>query len=154
MGVKKDLWTFPQLFQGDCFKVTKVRWITVPMSNDFWRGATEGGRAVVSVLSFGLTNWVNGGVKDLSHECIEILYQCERCGNSQRFTAEINGKNSACFVCGYYEYEYDERGSHIPQSMTVEDAERIYRQVGESYNFFFENCSAWCSSYWSSVTQY
>ena len=105
----------------------------------------------MSIFSFGLTNFV---LKDLSHECIEILYECEECGNSQRFTAEINKKKNTYFGCGYYEYEYDERSWHVPRSMTVEDAERIYCQLGKRYNILVNNCMHWCSRYWNRVTQY
>ena len=81
--------------------VTKIRWIRVPMSNGFVRGAAETGRVVVGVLTAGISTWFNGGIKDLSHECIEILTTCTRCGDSKRFTAEILDEGVTCFECGY-----------------------------------------------------
>ena len=49
------------------------------MANDFVTGAAETGRWVVGFATLGLSAVVNGGIKDLSHECIEIEYTCERC---------------------------------------------------------------------------
>lgn len=133
-----------------CYKVTELRWIRVPMASDFATGAAEVGRWTVGIATLGLSAVVNGGIKDLSHECIEIVYTCERCapGNWQRFTTEIMGKRDTYFTCGYYSIEKDARHTHKPASMTVADVESKYNQMGSYYNFMFENCSHWCSQMW------
>lgn len=136
------------------YKVNEIRWIRVPMSNDFARGVTQVGRVLVGVGTLGLSAVVNGGIKDLSHECIEIQATCQ-CGNQQRFTAEIMGKEKkggGCdFRCGYYRYEYNARHTYKPTSMTLMYVKDKYDEMGQSYNFFFENCSHWCSELWNKL---
>ena len=143
-----------------CKRVTEIRWIRVPMANGFWTGAAEVGRWAVGIHTLGLSAVVNGGIKDLSHECIEIIYTCERCapGNWQRFTAEILGKSKkgkgndgTRFVCGYYSVEKDARHTRKPMGMTLEYVERKYNEMGEHYNFVFENCSHWASCLWNKL---
>ena len=124
------------------------------MTNCFLKGTAEVGRVLVGGLTLGLSTVVNGGIKDLSHECIEIIYTCERCSQgNQRFTADVS-ESGATFRCGYYRYEYRERGSHEPRCMTVEDVEGMYKRVGNEYGFFFENCFTWSSHLWSYLTEY
>ena len=62
------------------YRVTEIRWIRVPMSSGFMRGTTQVARVVFGVATLGTTAWVNGGVKDLSRECIEILTTCKYWG--------------------------------------------------------------------------
>lgn len=133
------------------YRVTEIRWIRVPMSSDFVRGATEAGRVMVGVLTMGFSTWVNGGIKDLSHECIEILATCKCCGNSQRFTAEILGGGDTSFLCGYYSQEYNARQTYKPSSMTLSYIKEKYDGISSSYDFVFKNCSHWCSELWSKL---
>ena len=85
------------------YKVNEIRWICVPMANDFMRRFTEGGREVVGIATLGVSTWFNGGsIKDLSHECIEIRTACQCCGCNHMFNVEIMGENETCFNCGYY----------------------------------------------------
>lgn len=135
------------------FKVTEIRWIRVPMANGFVTGAAETGRWVAGFATLGLSTVVNGGIKDLSHECIEIVYTCEKCapGNWQRFTAEILGKNDTRLVCGYYSLEKDARHTRKPPSMTMAYVKSKYDEMSGHYNFVFENCSHWCSVLWNKL---
>ena len=145
-----------------CYKVTEIRWIRVPMANGFMTGTAETGRWVVGIGTLGVSTWFNGGIKDLSHECIQIVYTCERCapGNQQRFTAEILGKakkgkakkgSRTRFVCGYYSIEKDAKHTYKPTSMTVAYVESKYNEMGSHYNFVFDNCSHWASCLWNKL---
>ena len=136
-----------------CYKVTEVRWIRVPMANDFVTGTAEVGRWVVGFGTLGLSTVVNGGIKDLSHECIEIVYTCQRCpsGNWARFTAEIMGKRDTQFRCGYYSIEKDARRTYKPRSLTVAEVEGKYNEMGDDYNLVFDNCSHWASTLWNKL---
>ena len=142
-----------------CYKVTEIRWIRVPMANDVVTVASEIGRWAVGFATLSVSAWFNGGIKDLSHECIEIVYTCERCpsGNWQRFTAEILGKEKkkkgggTRFACGYYSIEKDARRTYKPTSMTVAYVESKYNEMGSHYNFVFDNCSHWCSCLWNKL---
>lgn len=137
-------------------RVTEIRWLRVPMSTDFARGATEVGRVVVAVATLSVSTWLNGGIKDLSHECIVISATCSKCGNSQKYTAEILGKskgggNNTSFKCGYYSLYYNARHTYQPSSMTLAYAKAKYDEMGSSYNFVFENCSHWSSELWGKL---
>lgn len=133
------------------YKVNEIRWIRVPMSSEFARGATEVGRVVVGVATLSASAWVNGGIKDLSHECIEIIAECQRCGNWQRFTAEINGQDNKSFLCGYYSREYNARHTRKPSSMTLAYVKEKYDEMDEDYGLVFQNCSHWCSELWNKL---
>lgn len=76
--------------------------VRIPISSTFAKQET--GRVVVGIKYFTLSfsTQVNGGCKDQSHECIEILYTCECCGSSKGFIAEIQGDGDMEFNCGYY----------------------------------------------------
>ena len=141
-----------------CKRVTEVRWIRVPMASGFLTGTAEVGRWVVGIGTLGVSAVFNGGIKDLSHECIEIIYTCDRCpsGNWKRFTAEILGKNKkggggTRFVCGYYSVKKDARHTYKPTSMTLDYVERKYNEMGEGYDFVFNNCSHWSSCLWNKL---
>ena len=138
-------------------KVTEIRWERVPMSNDFARGATQVGRVVVGIASLGFSAWVNGGIKDLSHECIEISVTCSKCGKSHKYTAEILGKskkggsNAKSFRCGQYSFYYDARHTYNPSSMTLANVKAKYDEMDSSYGLVFENCSHWSSELWGKL---
>ena len=133
------------------YRVTEIRWIRVPMSNGFLRGTAEVGRWVTGIATLGTSTWFNGGIKDLSHECIEIHATCKHCGNSQYFTAEILGENDTSFCCGYYSREFNARHTYKPSSMTVDYVRAKYNEMGESYRLLDKNCYTWCSELWSKL---
>lgn len=133
------------------YRVTEIRWIRVPMSSGFMRGTTQVGRVVFGVATLGTTAWLNGGIKDLSHECIEILTTCKYCGHSTRFTAEIIQENDTNFRCGYYSREYNARHTSKPSSMTLDYVKAKYDEMGSHYGVFFDNCSHWCSELWNKL---
>eukprot|EP00484_Ammonia_sp_Unknown_P014312 CAMPEP_0197058498 /NCGR_PEP_ID=MMETSP1384-20130603/108580_1 /TAXON_ID=29189 /ORGANISM="Ammonia sp." /LENGTH=175 /DNA_ID=CAMNT_0042493275 /DNA_START=49 /DNA_END=574 /DNA_ORIENTATION=- len=118
----------------DHSKVTKYRWITVPMSNGFATGAADVGRGIAAVATLGLSTVVNGGIKDLSHECIEVLYECRKCGSSGRFTTEIINQGNKVFACGFYAKEFSERRSYSPSNKTLRDAYNIYDGMTSNYD--------------------
>ena len=49
-----------------------VRWTTTKMSSDFFYGLVEVGRIVAAFATLGISTWFNGGLKDLSHEFVEV----------------------------------------------------------------------------------
>lgn len=121
------------------------------MANGFLTGTAETGRWVAGIATLGLSTAINGGIKDLSHECIEIVYTCECCstGNWQRFTAEIECAGQKSFECGYYSIEKDARHTWKPPTpITVAYVESKYNEMGTSYNLVDNNCSHWSSRLW------
>ncbi len=135
------------------YEVRKIRWIRVPLAQDFVQGASEVGQWVVGAGTMGLLAWFNGGVKGLSHECIEIVYTCSLCGHCGWFVAEMLEKGRTHFFSGSYNYCYiDKCTSYQPSSMTVANAERIYDEIKRNEKgHVFENCSQWCDNYWSKL---
>lgn len=149
---KHGEWTSPSECScgEDYLYVKKVRWIKVPMSPDSSRIAWDVGRPVLAVvwpLAFAATR---GGVKDLSHECIELLYTCNKdsCRKSGRYTAEILAQDDKRFQHGYYSSELGEVKSYTPSSMTIAYARTKFNEMGESYNLVYNNCSDWSSELW------
>lgn len=133
------------------FKVIKIRWIRVPLCHGFWRGTVE----VLKWTPLGILRAATNGKDDLSHECIEITYVCQCCGDCQRFAAEIYGKNNAPFTCGHYKrYFGDERDPYEPHWMTIADVKRMHNENGKDYHFLRNNCSHWCGRLWNKLTSY
>ena len=133
------------------YKVNEIRWIRVPMANGFTRGATQTGRVVVGVVTLGLSTWLNGGIKDLSHECIEIRTICERCGCHHWFTAEIMGEGDKQFNCGYYSKFYNARSTYEPSWMTLDYVEEKYKEMSSHYDLVSANCCHWSSKLWNKL---
>ncbi len=123
------------------------------MANGFVTNTAEVGRWAVGIATLGTSAWFNGGIKDLSHECIEIVYTCERCssGNRGRFTAEIFSKGETGFRCGCYLEEKDARHEYVPASTTVAYVKSKFDEMGDSYGFVFRNCSHWSSCLWNKL---
>ena len=133
------------------YKVVKLRWIRVPMANVHATNSVEAARWMLSPAFAPL---IDKAVKsDLSHECIEILYDCLACGRVRRITAEILEQNDTKFRRGCYQKEKDARHEYCPSYMTVGDAERKFDSMEEDYNFVTNNCSHWCSRLWAKLRQ-
>ena len=129
-------------------KVTKIRWIKVPMANPAATGSANFGIGLLRGLTFGLSATID---KDFSHECIEILYECKVCGKSGTFTAEILGEDANSFRCGFYNNEICECKSKRPHSMTVAYAKGRYDEMDSSYSFIGNNCSHWSRRLWDKL---
>ena len=133
-------------------RVNEVRWLRVPVSSEFARGAVVAGRILVGAATLGLSELSRK--KDLSHECLEILTTCKVCGENRRYTAEIlgSGSKNTYFCCGYYSWKYDARKTwKPPSSMTLDYVERKYKEVGTSYRFAGNNCYHWCLRLWNKL---
>ncbi len=140
------------------FRIITIRWLRVPIASRSLTVAAEVGRWVAGIATLGLTAVVKGGLKDLSHECIEVEYTCERCssGNLQKFTAEIlrmdkEGGGETLFTCGHYRKVKGTRRTFKPESMTVEDVERSFGEMGSRYYLCTENCYHWSRTLWNKL---
>jgi hypothetical protein len=57
--------------------------------DDFTRTAVKATRWYVGFMTFGLSTVIHGGFKALEHDCIELLYVCNVCGNEGKYTADF-----------------------------------------------------------------
>ena len=130
-------------------RVDEVRWIRVPMATEAARVSTEVAKGIF-LGPFG-----GAVVKDLSHECLEFLTTCTKCGAGRRFTAEINssgqGKAKKNFTCGFYSKEYDARHTYKPGNMTLQYVHDKYLEMDESYNLITNNCGHWSNRLWDKL---
>lgn len=134
------------------YMIKEIRWIKVPMATDTVTKAFKILRIIAGVLTLGICIFVNNGIKDLSHECIEILCTCKCCGSSQKFTAEIMGDRHTLFKCGYYKREFGARRSCKPTSMTVAYVEAKFGEMDDSFHFMKNNCYHWSNNLWNKLT--
>ena len=145
------------MHQSECchsrrgYKVIEIRWIKVPMTSNAIYGLVEVIRIITGILTLGTSTIVYGGIKDLSHECIEITYVCECCGSSQKFTAEIMGDKYKLFSCGYYRKKCSVRLVYNPTSMTVEYVRNKFDEMGDSLCFIINNCYHWSNELWDKL---
>ena len=113
------------------------------------RGAANAGRFALGVLSFGLTDKVNGGIKDPTHEAIEVLFCCENCGRKFYKTYEMtsSGKEKRW---GYYKKEINEKAGGEYRRI-YETLEKVYSNSSNSYDFVNGNCSKWAGRFWRNI---
>ena len=132
------------------YRVTEIRWITVPMANDAATGAANAGIWLTRIVTVPVG--VSTGIqKDFDHECIEILYECKLCSSSGRITTDILEEGYKRFDCGFYNKENSTRKSYKPSCMTVAHIKGKYNEMDTSYNLAFNNCSHWCKRLWDKL---
>ena len=132
------------------YKVTKVRWVKVPMADAANTGGAAFGRGFIAGLTLGLSELAPK--KDLTHECLEFRYYCERCSHTGTFTAEIRAQSDKRFNPGYYSIKAgSDRNSYCPSSMTISYAENRFDEMGTSYDMLSNNCYHWSKRLWDKL---
>lgn len=129
-----------------------VRRIKVPLLGAAVDGAYEVVRDVAAVLSFGLSKTVNGGLKDSSHEAVEItLEACSECGVQARWTLHF-GTGGKMFHKAYYNQVYKTANSWTPNNLTLGKVNDEYDRMWNSgYNLINRNCCHWAVSLWKDL---
>jgi hypothetical protein len=74
--------------EGDyvCEHVTRYQ---VPVSPEAVRGLVDTGRFFAAVLTLGISTLFNGGIRELSHDCVELRVRCTNCGRIMRWTTDL-----------------------------------------------------------------
>lgn len=132
------------------WKVNEIRWIKVLMSSEVVKDVANIGRNVAGALTLGLSDRV---FKDLSHECIEILATCLKCGSRQCYTAEILGEKDKRFREGFYNREVDIRyEKKLSFLLYLGYVKKIFdEEMDDSYNVLTNNCGHWSSCLWKKL---
>ncbi|KAI1698316.1 hypothetical protein Ddc_19169 [Ditylenchus destructor] len=100
------------------FVSCKIRWIEVPMMSVAEKRNKNVLRWLFGIWTAGLTEVVGaamvGGFHDLTHECVEVIYNCQKCESEFRRTYEIvDAKTGTSSEWGCYEKIYDSSQSSI-----------------------------------------
>ena len=130
-------------------KVYKVRWIRVPLGGAVADYGYDIFRGVAAVATLGISTWYNGGLKDSSHECIEIHFKCDECGNNAQWTLEF-GSYGKRFGMNYYSTEYGCQRCFKTSNLTFGDVGSLFDEMCSSnYSLTDNNCCHWSSElYW------
>lgn len=106
-------------------------------------------RGTLAVLTLGLSTVINGGLKDSSHEAVEItLENCSKCNDAAKWTLHF-GKNGKKYEKAYYTKVYktvencDWRPSNLTLGRVNDEYSRMQNSGYCAVNF---NCSHWAHS--------
>lgn len=137
-----------------CYILKEIRWIEVPMWNEFGRTVVNRIRKILSIITFRLTSTYNGGLKDPTHEAIECHFQCKECQCNWWMTFEIcwDGK---IFRFGRYTVQYGTRMMYTPEKedmycVLIEE----YNAMWEVYGLVSRNCSWWAGDFLTRIERY
>jgi len=106
-------------------------------------------RGAATVATLGLSTQINGGLKDSSHEAVEIvLEECSKCEVGARWTLHF-GKNGKKYEKAYYTtvYKTVENCDWYPSNLTLGRVNDEYKRMQNSgYSAVNFNCSHWAHS--------
>lgn len=135
------------------FKAYRIYLGETYMTNDFNRGVANVGRGLLAVLTFGLSTTVNGGVKDLTHDYVEVWFKCCECDHKFPITFDY-GDNGKQAEVGYYtRYVRIRRQTNI--NLTYKEVIDNYSDMisgGSSYSLTDFNCSHWAGRFYNWLT--
>lgn len=97
------------------------------------------GRVLVGVLSFGLTEVVNGGIKDPTHDAVRVYYKCSRCSHCFSRTYWLAGDEGKRARNGYFATRRN-IVRFWDGSETYEHIEEVYRNMWETCSLIDRNC--------------
>eukprot|EP01084_Bolivina_argentea_P270910 460770_1 len=112
-------------------------------------------RFFFSILTFGASANVRGGLKDSSHEFFQVIFDCDECGiTNARRTIEF-GPYGCRMVKGYYKVKYSTTATcGRNASVTFGDLRWVldyYKKNMGDYVLSTNNCYTFCSGYYESL---
>ena len=110
-------------------------------------------RGILGAVTHGLTSKVNGGLKDASHECVEIHFDCNKCGKSSLNTLDLNNEGKH-FNKSYYKKEISCRRNFncTGNSLTFSKVWSVFDSLSSKYNLVNRNCSHFAGEmYWDCI---
>jgi len=135
-------------------KVVRVRIIKVPLMGAALDGGYEVVRDTAFVLTLGFSARINGGLKDSSHEAVEItLENCAKCNAAAKWTLHF-GKKGKKYEKAYYTKVYStvENCDWFPSNLTLGRVNDKYSRMQNSgYCAVNFNCSHWAHSLYDAL---
>jgi len=150
-GKWRDLYDYEKCEHDKEQKEVKiVRWISVPMTNNFIYLWITSARLFTYFFNREIEEKLKR--KNLTHDCVEALIKCKVCGKISFYTLEYSSSGREIHsgrykiyqkIDGVYEYE--------PENMNLKDLYDIFHNVwhnisGKDYNIFSRNCKDYAKS--------
>jgi hypothetical protein len=126
--------------------VVLIEKIKVPMWNDGIRVLAEVGRGAAAVATIGISTWWNGGIKDATHEAVEMLVMCQKCNKKFNMTLELSreGKHKRVgryrIRCEVWKAENWPKTKPEPGTLCVKDVENLFDKLPAKYSAENNNC--------------
>ena len=131
------------------YRVTKVKHVSVQFLPGWVEASAATGKWITYVATLGIASQVNGGIKNPTHDVIEIYYTCDECFDKKTMTAEFSKKGKEISY-GYYRKDYGTRSDTIyydfskNKDFTVEKCRKLYDEMrGSGYSLIDYNCAHW-----------
>ena len=130
------------------YKITKVCHVSVQFLPGFVEGAAVAGKWLTYIGTLGIAAACNGGIKNPTHDVVEIYYTCDKCGKKVTMTAELSKKGKE-FSYGYYQHDYGVKRQILPnKKINVAEARRLFNNMRGSYDIINYNCGHFASEYY------
>eukprot|EP01083_Nonionella_stella_P224811 799886_1 len=150
-------------------KIYKVKWVKTPLAGAVADYGYDIFRGIAAVGTLGISTWYNGGLKDSSHEAIQIHFKCVKCnkcnkhkkgsswasntckecknGKDGTFTYTLHfGKDGKDFSSQLHDTVYKTRDYFYCKSLTFSDVNSAYKLMwSDGYDVVDRNCSHWSS---------
>lgn len=134
------------------YKIKKVKHVSVQFLPGFVEGAAVTGKWLTYIGSFGIAAACKGGIKNPTHDVVEIYYICNKCNDEGTITVELSSKGKE-FSYGYYRKDYgNKRDPIFPyEKITVSKARDIYKDMNGNYDIVNYNCGHFASKYFNKL---
>ena len=134
------------------YEITKVKHVTVQFLPGFVEGAAVTAKWLTYIGTLGIASAVNGGIKNPTHDVVEIYYTCKKCNDKNTITVELT-KNGKEFSYGYYVKDYgnEENPIYPNKQITIEKARELYNEMSGYYDIVNCNCGHFATKYFNKL---
>ena len=132
-------------------KVKRVAIRSCKFLNGFVQGSAATAKWLTYISTFGIAAAVNGGIKNPTHDFVQLDTHCDICGENRYITVEFNNDygGSKYFTYGYYKNDYGEKKGYKPNYLTVGKAREVFKDTYKgSYSLVNNNCAHFASRYY------
>lgn len=82
-------------------KVKRVAIRSCQFMNGFAQASAMAGKWTVNIFTFGISSAVNGGIKNPTHDYVQLNTVCDICGENKFITVEFNNNCSGSKFFSY-----------------------------------------------------